>query len=183
MVLITLFLELIRVEWPFLAREDYWYSYRQSRVILFILQCPYQLLDKWAEKSRNKHHFNMSLVSSQTCAKSFISINDPNIIIIRFQQLFTFIHLSFKSMHLSSLAEVNLYHYMHGIIYHSIIVLQYLLWNMWQLWQLCIKNIFNCDYIYRQLDIVERTPVNTTHEIKNTIVTIVTYFTRDTEAQ
>ena len=58
--------------------------------------------------------------TSQTCAKSFISINDPNIIIIRFQQLFTFIRLSFKSMHLSSLAEVNLYHYMHGIIYHSI---------------------------------------------------------------
>jgi hypothetical protein len=58
--------------------------------------------------------------TSPTCAKSFISINDSNIIINRFQQLFTFIHLSFKSMHLSSLAEVNLYHYMHVIIYHSI---------------------------------------------------------------
>jgi hypothetical protein len=30
------------------------------------------------------------------------------------------------------------------------------------------KNNFNFDYIYRQLDIVERTPVNTTHEIKTT---------------
>jgi hypothetical protein len=58
--------------------------------------------------------------TSQTCARSFISINDPNIIIIRFQQLFTFIRLSFKSRHLSNLPEVNLYHYMHGIIYHSI---------------------------------------------------------------
>jgi hypothetical protein len=26
-----------------------------------------------------------------------------------------------------------------------------------------MKNIFNFDYIYRQLDIVEKTPVNTTH--------------------